>query len=70
MSNEIVLDTEKSVSWFDYPSMDILKGMSYDQLKNLKLEQIKHTGNSGPLYKIEFKFEGMDYSDIFNWDNF
>ena len=40
-SEEIVLETEKSVEWFDYPTMDTLSGMSYNQLSNLNLEQIK-----------------------------
>ena len=44
LSDEIVLETEKSDQWFDYPSMDTLSGMSYDELSNSNLEQIKITG--------------------------
>ena len=42
--------------------------MSYEQLKSMVLEEIKIKCSNDMLFQIEFKFECMEYSNIFKGD--
>lgn len=68
MTQEIQSPYYTSVRQVDFPSEETLSSMTLEQLKNLKLEQIRYPANIG-FTQIEFKFSNMEWSKIFKWQN-